>query len=52
MAPTGHVQLVGVSREERENGDEGAVLPHEPLAIDELGWRPWIGIDDGLRVIL
>lgn len=20
--------------------------------IDELGWRPWIGIDDGLRVIL
>jgi nucleoside-diphosphate-sugar epimerase len=22
------------------------------LAIDELGWRPWIGIDDGLRVIL
>ena len=19
---------------------------------DELGWRPWIGIDDGLRVIL
>jgi len=21
-------------------------------AIDELGWRPWIGIDDGLRVIL
>jgi CDP-paratose 2-epimerase len=22
------------------------------LVIDELGWRPWIGIDDGLRVIL
>lgn len=21
-------------------------------AVDELGWRPWIGIDDGLRVIL
>jgi nucleoside-diphosphate-sugar epimerase len=21
-------------------------------AIDELGWRPWIGIDDGLRMIL
>ena len=21
-------------------------------AIEELGWRPWIGIDDGLRVIL
>ena len=21
-------------------------------ATDELGWRPWIGIDDGLRVIL
>ena len=21
-------------------------------AIDELGWRPWIGVDDGLRVIL
>jgi nucleoside-diphosphate-sugar epimerase len=22
------------------------------LATEELGWRPWIGIDDGLRVIL
>jgi len=21
-------------------------------AIDELGWRPWIGIDDGLRELL
>ena len=21
-------------------------------AVDELGWRPWIGIDDGLRVIV
>jgi nucleoside-diphosphate-sugar epimerase len=21
-------------------------------AIDDLGWRPWVGIDDGLRVIL
>jgi nucleoside-diphosphate-sugar epimerase len=21
-------------------------------AIDDLGWRPWIGIDDGLRTLL